>query len=172
MSTDFTVSASDLQVLADTRPDAPSQYCGVYPERDAWVARAFKRRVGPPQPTPRAAAILLVQWWKRRYGERWREAWHYRQTAGWVAVRCRAGVWAVAEVCGQASVTVGVGPDGRACEVAAVPGCRPFADTAAAAAGVREWAAGVWGADGRYAVRRTWAEEQSRGRRTPVPCRV
>ena len=43
---------------------------------------------------------------------------------------------------------------------------------AAAAQGVREWAEREWGQDGRYVVRRTWAEEVNRARRTPVPSAV
>lgn len=164
-----TVTSDDLRFIADTRPDAPSPYCGVYPQQGKWVPRAYQRRIGPQQPTPREAAALVIQWWKARYGPRWREAWQYRQTAGWQAVRCRGGVWAVAEVCGVAAVSLGVGLDGRAGDVASSPGCKPFPDTAAAAAGVRQWAEANWGQDGRYVVRRTWAEEVNRARRTPVP---
>lgn len=169
---DHSVTSDDLSFIADSRPDAPSPYYGVYPWNGRWSPRAFKKCIANVQATPREAAILVVRWWKQRYGGRWREAWHYRQTPGWQAVRCRGGVWAVAEVCGVAAVTVGVGPDGRACDAAGSPGCRPFADTAAAAQGVREWAEREWGQDGRYVVRRTWAEEVNRARRTPVPSAV
>lgn len=165
---ELAVSQSDLDVLFDHDPDSESRYHGVYPEKSGWVAKAFRRRVGPSQGTPREAAIQLVRWWKGRYGDRWREAWHYRQTTGWAAVRVRGGVWAVAEVCGRASVLVGLGADGRGCEAGSSPGCRPFPDRAAAARGVREWAEREWGEEGRLVVRRTWAAEAGRAR-TPVP---
>ncbi len=163
------VTSDDLRFIADTRPDAPSPYFGVYPWNGKWSPRAFKKCIGKVQPSPREAALIVVAWWKTRYGERWREAWYYRQTAGWQAVRCRGGVWAVAEVCGVAAVSLGVGLDGRACDAASSPGCKPFPDTSAAAAGVRQWAEANWGQEGRFIVRRTWAEEVNRARRTPVP---
>ena len=161
-----TVTSDDLHYISNPAPDAPSPYHGVYPGKGrSWEARAYKRRVGGPEPTPRAAAVKLIRWWKQRYGTRWRAAWAYRQTTGWTAMRCRGGVWALAEVCGQAVVTVGVGPDGRACDAVATPGSRPFPDRTAAAEGVRAWAEREWGADGRYRVRRTWAPDGRRATR-------
>ena len=164
------VSADDLVYIAALSSDAPSPYHGVYPnEWGAWEARAFKWRICSPTDTPKKAAVKLVQWWKARYGAKWRAVWFLRQTAGWTAVRVRGGVWALAEVCGEAVVLVGRDENGRGCEVATTPGARPFPDKVSAARGVAEWAAGVWGAEARYVIRLTWAAAVNRARLTPVP---
>lgn len=161
------VTSSDLQFIADPSVDNPAGYHSVYPEKRRWVPRAFKRRLAPPQETPRLAAEIVVRWWKRKYGERWRSVWAMRQTQGWGVLRVRGGVWAVVEIRGEAGVLVGRGPDGRAGEAATTHGCRPFADKRDAAKGVREWAAAEFGEAAPHVVRRTWAPE--RNRMTPVP---
>jgi hypothetical protein len=164
------VSQSDLEFIADRSPTAKSPYYGVYPEKGGWVAKAYKRRVGRTQPTPREAAKLLVGWWKARYGERWRAVWALRQTKGWAVVRVAGGVWARVELAGEGEVVLGVGADGRACRASEARGCRPFASVRDAGRGVAEWAGREWGEWWPAAVRRTWARGRSAGR-TPVPLR-
>ena len=162
---------SDLDFLSNPAPDAPSPYRGVYPGKGGkWEARAFQRKLSGHHPTPREAAKAVVAWWRGRYGERWRRVWAYKQTPGWFTVAAAGGVWAVAELAGDADVVIGVGPDGRAGEAARVRGCRPFRDRAEAARGVSAWAAGQWGSEARYRVRRVWCPTvHSHGRVNPLP---
>lgn len=164
------VTSDDLQYIAARSADAPSEYHGVYPTKSGrWQARAFKRRICTPTDTARQAAVKLVQWWQTRYGAKWRAAWLLRQTAGWSAVRTPGGVWALAEVCGEAVVLVGRDAKGNGCEAAMTAGARPFRDKESAARGVAEWAVSVFGREAKYVVRRTWAEKVNRARLTPVP---
>jgi len=161
------VTQADLGVLADPRPDAPSPYRGVYPEKGGYVAKAFKRRVGGTFPTPREAAKALVAWWKAAYGRRWVSVWLLRQTPGWTLVRAAGGGWwARAELAGEAEVLLGQ-RGGAPCQAALTPGCRPFPTRQAARDGVAGWAEGVWGGRGRQRVRRTWAPGRSAGRSMP-----
>lgn len=158
------VSQSDLEFLRDPDPHAENPYQGVYRDGDGWQARAFKRRVGPVQPSPREAAKTLVRWWRARYGERWRAVYAHRQATGWVPLRVPGGVLAVVYLDGGRAVLVGAGGE----VVGGAAGYKPFRDRAAAAAGVRAWARGRFGAEAPLRVRRAWTPSHNPHRATAV----
>ncbi len=165
----ISVSQADLDHIADRDPTASSPYHGVYPDKGGWQAKAYKRRIGGCQTTPREAAKLLIGWWKRQYGERWRAVWSLRQTRGWVPMRAYGGWWARVELAGEAEVLIGQ-REGQPAQ-AVTPGTRPFPSKEEASAGVVAWAQSLWGRWGAARVRRTWAAGRSSAKVTPVPLR-
>lgn len=93
------VTQDDLDFVRQTDPAADVPYAGVVRHWSGWRARAFRAQVGGVYPTPRAAAVAMVQWWKGEYGELWRAYWAMRQANGWRVVRdrrtgrCDVRVW-------------------------------------------------------------------------------
>jgi len=96
------VTQDDLDFVRQPDPAAETPYLGVVRHYAGWRARAFKTQIGPVQLTPRAAAVAMVQWWKREYGMDWRAFWEMRQANGWKVVkggvvrfpeRCDVRVW-------------------------------------------------------------------------------
>jgi Ni,Fe-hydrogenase III component G len=142
--------------------------------------------VGEVQPTPRAAAVLLILWWKGTYGSRWAEFWAYRKTQGWKVV----SVWETRGkgfLAGQSRVRVGCdvrvwdkdGPGGwlvvkrgRLILSGDRPNRPPFADPPAARAAFARWVRDAYGLFAPVAaldLRRRTTPTHNPGRLTPVP---
>lgn len=131
------VTADDLRFLSDPDPDSETGYRGVYPRPEratvTYVAKAFKRPVGPVCRTPREAARLLAAWWRFRYGPEWQRFWRGKGLPA-VAYREDGGGWrATAFVLGR-PVFVGAGQLGGW-----------WATFEGARAGVERWRRDVFG---------------------------
>lgn len=153
------VTQSDLDTLKNRDPHAPHPYHGVAPHKGGWRGRAFRRQIGEVQPTPRAAAVLLILWWKATYGPRWADFWAYRQTQGWKVV----STWkTVRRAFGAGQTRVRVGCDVRVWDKdgpggwlkankrgVVLSGDRPnrpaFVDPPAARAAFRRWVRDTYG---------------------------
>lgn len=81
----------ELSVLRNSALDCGAGYFGVYPARDGWVAKAFKRRISPVCATPTQAAAYAVHFWKTLYGDDWAAVFHGRKAEGWTIIPSPGG---------------------------------------------------------------------------------
>lgn len=86
------VTRDDLAVIR-TRTD--TGYHGVYatrkPGQMPYRAKPFRKRGGGGYfPTPLEAAKYVVRWWKRAYGDDWREVFQHRKEQPWMVRKSEA----------------------------------------------------------------------------------
>lgn len=169
----------DLDFIRHPDPCSESPYLGVVRHRGWWRARAFKQQVGEVQPTARAAAVLLIGWWKAQYGERWREYWAFRQAAGWKVDRCRrtgrcdVRVW-LAAVGGESEQVLWLvsGRKKRFALTSTRPLSPAFDGSHSARLAFRRWVRstfGLYAAASQVVIRRSSSPSHRLGRMTPVP---
>jgi hypothetical protein len=174
------VLQDDLDFIRHPDPCSESPYLNVVPHKGGWRARAFRKQVGPVEPTPRGAAVHLVSWWKWVYGERWREYWAFRQSSGWQVRRARSGrcdvqVW-IAAGWGCREQTGWLVPSRGGFTLSPLQPSSPrFAGDRSARQAFRRWVKDTFGLYAEFAsviVRRSSTPTHRLGRMTPVPHRA